>query len=319
MKKLLFFLFVALFAPNLFGQSDVQTQSGVRNPQTMEEVRNEDFQRRRAALSRAMSIRPELSTPRNKRLTSEERRRVKIATKVSKEVKNQYRNFLKQSNTGIFRLFPDFGCETKNVIRVDGDCKDFIPGRWAYSFRLKSYSNKTFHDISFKKDKFIVKSLLTQGILVDLGDSSIDDISLDQKSLEYLVNFVPANDRKKASEQYKELSVGVEKNGFKYSNNLTVKEDTTYALRLIAYKYKDEYSTRLWQKNIGKATDEERKFFGIQYDKRNDSIFLFRIVKKSDDDAGITIIWKRLSKKKSPKLIYEKAEKLKGFKSLKDK
>ena len=312
MKKILILLCISIAAPNLFGQSDVETPNGVPNPRTPREIRNDDFQRRRANMDYLIGLKPERSRKRRK-YSSAELKKIRLATRVHKEDKIKYKSFLKKKNTGIFRLLPDFNCETDNLIKVDGDCKNFVPGRWSYSFRLKDYTHRVFHDLIFKRDRLITDSLLNQGILVSLGDRAIEDISLQSPGLEFLVNFKPENERNGAKQQYREISRSIEKDGFIYSNIVKIGNNTTYALRVIAYGYKDKWDTRLWPKHIEKANEEERKFAGLKYDKRNDSIYVFRTIRQSED-GGVTILWKQLKKTKSAKLLYQKDERLKDFK-----
>jgi hypothetical protein len=86
----------------------------------------------------------------------------------------------------------------------------------------------------------------------------------------------------------------------------------TYALRVVAYQTKDKYISRFSKKNK-EFTAVDDKFFALKYDKRNDYIFAFRVI-RIREDGGITILWKELSKQKSPKIVFEKEEKLADFK-----
>ncbi len=314
MRKFLAVFFILTVAQIIFGQDDIQTPTGRPLPKTLEQVRNENLGKRMGDLRRLGNSRQEISLPKTKRLSKEERERVEKIAEVDKNLKLKYKNFLKQSNTGIFRLLPDFECETKNVIRLDGDCKNFVPGLWTYSFRSKNYSNKILYDLTFKGDNLVTGSLLSQGILVSLGDKSLDSVLLESPGLSFLTSFAPATERETISEQYREISKGIEQHGLLLTNKLKMEENTTYALRTIAYDYKDEWTSRMWDKNADKVSEDEREFIAIDYDTRNDSIYIFRVVKKSDD-GGVTILWKRLSKEKSPKLVYQEDEKLADFKS----
>lgn len=255
----------------------------------------------------------QLKSSREKPLTREELDRINMVTKVSEEDEDRYKNFLEQSNTGIFRLLPNVECETEYTIKLSAKCQNFVPDVWAYSFRLNDYAKEPFQDLSYEEDDLITDGLLSQGILVALGDKSLDDISLNSFGLNFLTSFKTDIDLKTLHKQYRELSEGIERDGLLYTNKLEIKVDNTYAFRIIAYKYKDDWFSRFRGKNDGKNTREDIDFYKIDYDKRNDSVYVFRIIRKSDD-GGITILWKRLSKQKSPRIIYRKNEKLKDFK-----
>ncbi len=308
MRNFLIVFCLSVSGINIFSQ----VQPVPSNPHASKESRGEDLEKERR--KNINLTHREIDYPREKPLTREERNKIRLLTIVNEDDKARYKSFLKQSNTGIFRLLPDFECETKNIIKINGNCENFVPGSWAYSFRTKDYAEESFEDLSFKKDSFVTDGFLSQGILVSLGDKSLDEITLNSSGMNYLVNLKPENDRKILERQYQEISEGIEQNGFLYTNKSKVKVNNTYALRIIAYKYKDKWFSRFRGKNDDKVKSEDIKFFKLNYNKRSDSIVVFRIIRKSKD-GGITILWKQLSKQKSPKIFYRKDEKFEDFKS----
>lgn len=245
----------------------------------------------------------------------EDLKRIREYAKISQEDKLKHRSFLKQSNTGIFYLANDFGCEKKFIVRTDGNCKGVVPGVWTYSIRKKEYYDKSFQDLGLQNGEFITDGFFTQGILVELGDKDLENISLNDSALNYLVNFEPATELKSASQQYKEISKGIEQNDFLYSNRLKLNLNSTYALRVVAYRFEASWGRGTRNKNSKKPTRDEIRNFGLlNYDKRNDSIYVFKVFKKPYDKNGVKILWKRLNKKKSPKIIFKKGEALTDFK-----
>jgi hypothetical protein len=66
-------------------------------------------------------------TPRAATLSKEERARIKAALAPNEADAAKYKAFLKQKDTGLFRLFPDFDCQEKNLVRVSGNCADIVP------------------------------------------------------------------------------------------------------------------------------------------------------------------------------------------------
>jgi hypothetical protein len=127
---------------------------------------------------------------------------VRSRRKVNPEDVATYNDFLGTTKTGIFRLFPDNGCVTKNVVRIDPDCANFVPLSSSFSFREGAY-----------------------------------------------------------------------------------KEDT------------------------------ELKFLGLAKDDRDDIIVTFRIVRK-EADGNVTIVWKELNRKETPKLKFGKGESMTDINSL---
>lgn len=257
---------------------------------------------------------PSIFSERRKKPSKEQIRVIRAFKEISKEDRENYKIFLRQSNTGIFNLLPDFGCETKHVIRTSGDCKGFIPGLWTYSLRRKEYSNESFQDLGFQKDSLVSDGFLSQGILVDLGTRDLSKIALNDSGLNYLVNVVPEVDLDLISRQYEIFSEGTRQDGFLYSNRVKLISGNSYALRVIAYKFKDKKNRRLKFDDPRQSASVAGKFAVLKYDKRNDSIYVFKVIKENERRDKITVVWKRLDKKKAPKIVFEKSEKLKDFK-----
>ncbi|MEZ5344339.1 MAG: hypothetical protein R2681_02180 [Pyrinomonadaceae bacterium] len=308
-------LIIAVFALGIltvFGQDDIQTPNGRPLPTTPEQASKRDFESRLSAMNRLMNQRPEAPRARSRRLTKEERKRFEEATEPPEDIKLKYEEFLDGSNTGIFRLLPNFNCQTDNIIKIDGECAGFVPDAWAYSFRFEDYSGKDFHDIKYEGDRLVTDSLLNQGILVNLGEIHAGSVGLDHPGAAYLKDFVPAEDRDGAAVQFREISEGTQKGDFFYSNSVRMEVGDTYLLRGIAYRFGDKWASRFRGRNEEKLLKEEHKFALIRFDKRIDSIYVFTVVRR-DEDGGITIVWKRLSKEKSPKIVFEEDERLRDF------
>ena len=296
----------------VFGQDDVVKPNGQMNRPTMEQIRDRDFERRRAEMARVSNRTREQKRKWAGKLSKAERRRFDEATTPTKQEKQRYKKFLKSPNSGIFRLLPNNHCETEKLIKIDGICKGFVPGAWAYSFRLKDYSDEDFHDISISGKNFVSSGLLTQGILVDLGRVPIEEIESSFHKPKLLHDFLPSEEQAGAQKQFLEISKGIEDNGYFFSNRVPVKAENAYALRSIAYRFEDKWTSRLWMKNRDKVDKDELRFAAFEFDKRIDATFVFQVVSR-DDDGSVTIVWKRLSKRKAPKLVFEEDERLLDF------
>lgn len=127
------------------------------------------------------------------------------------------------------------------------------------------------------------------------------------EGMKYLVDFEPAKDRQTAQQQFEQISKGIIDNGFTYSKQEKLEENTTYAIRVVAYRFYDKYNRR-------KKTAGNRNFSYLDFDKRKDLLLAFRVIRKSDDGA-VTILWKEIKEQKSPKIVFEKQEKLADFKN----
>ena len=150
---------------------------------------------------------------------------------------NRYASFLKNPNTGLIKIFPDIGCEDNgNVVRADEDCLKTIPMSAFYSFREQNYTPDFLSDIRLKNDVLISDGLLTQGVLTTLGDISLEDVSLASAGLKFINEFKPETHSREALNQTKQLIKGIKADGYIYRKALPAVENTTYALRVVAYR-----------------------------------------------------------------------------------
>ncbi|MGI8494998.1 MAG: hypothetical protein ACR2L1_06770 [Pyrinomonadaceae bacterium] len=238
----------------------------------------------------------------------EEIKRIKDLAAVNADDLQTFKDVLKDSHTGIFRLFPDFNCESKFVVKVNDNRLNVAPGLSAYSFRRKVYStNLEYFDIQLKKDLILAKGFLSQEILTVLGDIPIENVSLTSDGMKFLVDFKPEKKIQTVRNQYIQISNGIKTDGFLYSNTIKAKANTTYALRVTAYR------KSLITRNRFFLNVDDKRFATLSYDKRKDVILVFRIIRK-DDDGRLTILWKELSRRNSPNLVYPEKEIFSDFK-----
>ncbi|HVE58327.1 MAG TPA: hypothetical protein VNB22_15960 [Pyrinomonadaceae bacterium] len=210
-------------------------------------------------------------------------------------------DFLKQPNTGVFRLFPDYDCYTKGILKVDGKCQGIYPGTWFYSFREKDYSDGFFFDLQLKNGKLITDGFLSQGILTRLGNFSLDKVTLQTKGAGFLVGFLPAKKESDVKTQTLQIADGIEADGFKYSKEAPAKVGEVYLLRVVAYRIQGRF--------LAQATEKEGTtpmlYSLLNQDKRDDLTVAFRII-RAKADGNLTIVWKVLDKKKAPEIIFSK-------------
>ena len=181
----------------------------------------------------------------------------------------KYANFLSQPKTGIFRLFPDLGCEENpNVIKADKKCLEAIPESSFYSFREKEHTAEYLSDIRLKNNHFITDGILTNGFLVTLGDIELEKVSLSTEALTFMQNYSAQADSAEAQKQFIQMSRGIKSGNFLYRKAFPVAENTTYALRVIAFRGSIYRTFRGYRYNL------------LQGDKRIDLIVVFRVIRK---------------------------------------
>ena len=257
-------------------------------------------QPQRLAETAARNPNAESSTLRNHRFFPFKARRTKDQEKnlrPSPEDLSKFADFLRQPKTGIFRLVNDPDCDSNvYVLRVDESCKDVIPGGSFYSFREKGYTTAYLSDIRLKDGILVSDGVLSQNMLVRLGDVAVENLSLTGDGVKYLAEFVPETLSSEATRQFIQIVKGVKDGKYEYRKALPAQENMTYAMRIIAYRGSLYRSFRGWIFNL------------LDGDERVDLIIGFRIVRK-DSVGGVTLIWKLLDRKRSPKIEYERKKK----------
>jgi hypothetical protein len=255
---------------------------------------------------RALSKQPRTPAP-EPQLTDEERGRVLKLRKVDPADIGKYSSFLKQQDTGIFKIFPNMGCVSKAVVSVSGECARFVPLSSSFTFRTNNYSDEVYHDIYFKDERIVSDSFFSQGIFVEVGDEPIEAIDLSHRALKYLTSFQPDADTRSATEHAKAFQSGIEASGYRYADNFAPQEKVTYAMRMIAYRIGNAL------KPVTEDTPmNEMMFHSLAFDKRVDVVVLFRVVRR-DELSGLTIVWKELSRADAAKIKFGKTEPLKDF------
>jgi hypothetical protein len=230
--------------------------------------------------------------PFRKKASKEQKRRLLPRA----EDEARYAQILAAPRTGIFRLLPDSGCEANTlVIKVDENCLNRIPESSFYSFRENEHAQEILSDIRLQNGHLISDGVLSQAILVNLGDIRLETVTTATKGLKFLNEYAPQSASKEAQKQFLQMKNGIEADGYQYKKTAPVVENATYALRVIAYK--------------GNILRTYRGFVFdmLAGDKRIDLTLAFRVVRK-DDDGGVTIIWRELARRESPRIKFEKGK-----------
>lgn len=203
----------------------------------------------------------------------------------------KFAEFLRQPNTGIIKLAADAGCgENIRVIIATSQCLKYtMPGAGnSYSFRTGNYRIRRLADIIYTSNSFQSAGVLLHGIFVEIGDVPLEKINLQTAGLKFLLNFQPASDRQEMRENDKQLSAGIVSDGFYYRRGVRAAENTTYILRSVAYN------------GVYPRSSKGITYNELDFDKRRDIIVAFRVVRR-DSDGSVTLLWKELLRKKSPK------------------
>ena len=171
-----------------------------------------------------------------------------------------HKQFLSQKNTGLIRLLPRGAYN----IRIRG-------GGGYYSFSALS------HDYNAGSDIELSIGLLSSGfagadygILTNVGDATLDELTLDDTRVTYLAGYKPPSREADARAEFRRSTQGFTNNGQLYARMALAEVDSSYLLRSILYE-------------------------------KSDVLVAFRVV-RIDEDNSVTIAWKLLTKFSIPKL-----------------
>lgn len=231
--------------------------------------------------------------PFKQQITKEQRARLKPDARLI----TRYAALLNGSPRGeLIKLFPDAGCEdNSHVLRADSDCASWIPNSAFYSFREREHTSDYLADISYKENFLVSNGILSQGIMTMLGDVPLENVSLSSEGLTFLVQYQPSPYSREANQQFLAINKGVMSGKFFYRSFLPVVENQTYAARIIAYEGKYFVNYEQYRVDV------------LNRDNRQDVIVAFRLVGKNED-GSLNILWKELSRKTPPKVIFPKKQ-----------
>ena len=217
-----------------------------------------------------------------------------------KEDLKKYAQFIRQSDTGLTKLITDRGCaDYASILNVSAECLKYtMPGAGSsFSFRTENYRIRRLSDLTYREDGFYSSGILAHGIIVNIGDIPLEQVTTQTNGLKFLIDFETASDYKKAGEIDGRIDDGIENNGFFYCRSVRAAENATYVLRVIAYR------GSYYRAMQGYVYDE------LDFDKRRDVLVAFRIVRRETE--SVTILWKILSNQKSPAIKKPSREELK--------
>ncbi|HEV7699371.1 MAG TPA: hypothetical protein VGO43_04005 [Pyrinomonadaceae bacterium] len=304
---------ITIFFGSLLSALSQSGQPGQPDSEALRRQIDSDVRRRKLILadinrSSDRESAERLNAPRPK-IDKATQARIDLMRQISQKDAATYLELLKSKDAGIFKLFPNLNCISERVIKVNDECADFVPLSSHFSFRHNAYIEAPFQDIEYVDGVIRAHGFFTQGILLDLRDTSIETVALDNPAISAIQTVGTGDsmvDEARATER--DLTNGVSVGGYVFTNYWKPYVGHTFALRVIAYKL-----NRSLPPMSDDSTAIETKFHSLEYDKRLDSTIVFRVLSR-DDKGGVTIVWKELKRADAPKLAFAKGQPLSDFK-----
>jgi hypothetical protein len=140
--------------------------------------------------------------------------------------KQKFKDFLTQPNTGLIRL----------LLREKYDRELTIRGGGAYySFARKSQEYGYGSDISLEQKSFSVGFAgADYGFILNLGDTSLENVTIETAGVDYMANYAPPNtepDARKEQDRVREFKV----NEFTYKDRVPAETGKTYVVPSVNY------------------------------------------------------------------------------------
>lgn len=267
------------------------------------EAQQQTAMRRAEAEARA-SAKPRELMP---SISGEDLRRIERLLTPHPDDIRKYKTFLDLDRTGIFKLFPQSVCDESRIVRVDGECANSVPGGSRYSFRAASKTP----DIHYLNDKFYVKGFFANHLLANVGSVPLEELVDGDKYVRPLSEFVPSTDFDGARSQSGDIEEGLLLGGTKYANQAEILLESTYLLRIIAYKNGNNLQRRL-ARSTAAIDDPVHGFEKLLTDHRLDLIVAFRVIRK-DEHGNLTLIWRELARRKPPVITFPEDQRMADF------
>ena len=186
----------------------------------------------------------------------------KLILEPSEEDRTAYADFLRQPDTGLMRILPR---------EKYGNDYGMRGGGAYYSFTVRKHDYSSTSDISLEQGELSSGFAgANYGMLTTLGDTPLENVSLETGAAQILASHSPAADEPQARVEQRRTSEGALINGTTYKNRVPLKINSTYLLRSINYS-------------------------------GSDALVAFRVVRVDNDNSAI-IVWKLLKKYPIPYL-----------------
>jgi hypothetical protein len=172
----------------------------------------------------------------------------------SPEDRAKFAEFLVQGETGLARLLPREKYREKLSVREGGAYYSFTKLSNSYDHDPQIGLEQEYLSTGFAGANF--------GFLASLGDTPLENVSLETPCVQYLAALVPPTVEPEAREQQRRSSTGIVIGANQYKNRLPATIGGSYILRSVNYE-------------------------------RSDVLVAFRIVRQ-DTDGSLILLWKRL-------------------------
>ncbi|SRR6266404_815245 len=179
--------------------------------------------------------------------------------------------FLRTPDAGLMRLLPEKVLDDKTY-RTHRELRVLGAGSF-YSFADHTHAVGYASDVKLENGNLNAGfSPIHLGILRDLGDLPLENLTLDDSRVQFLSAYEAPRTLETAQSEASRFRQGVQLDGVLYRSEAPIQVNSTFLLRSITYRH----------------------IHG------SDVLLALRVLRQ-DDDGSVTIAWKRLKKYRAPK------------------
>jgi hypothetical protein len=184
--------------------------------------------------------------------------------------------FLRTPDSGLILLLPEKVLDDK-VFQAHKELHILGAGSF-YSFADHTHAIGYASDVKLEGGSLNAGfSPLHLGIIRDLGDVPLENLTLDDPRVQFLSVYQAPRKLETAQAEAALFRLGVKLDSATYSSEVPIQVNSTFLLRSITYRYHDG----------------------------SDVLVVLRVLHK-DDDGSVTIEWKRLKKYRAPKRSFNR-------------
>jgi hypothetical protein len=188
----------------------------------------------------------------------------------SEEDRDAYAEFLSEPGTGLIRLLPRDVYDSEVYKKNNKSLTMRGTGAY-YSFARLTHEYGYGSDLELAQGHFIVGFAgFDHGMLVNVGDLPLEQISLEHPSVSFLSAYTPPAKEPDARTAIQQSMKGFTVDEVRYQRRVPVEVKSTYILRSIGYRV-------------------------------SDVLVAFKVIRK-DTDGSVIILWKLLKKYSVPEL-----------------
>jgi hypothetical protein len=228
-------------------------------------------------------------------------RRAKAEMEPEDSVAAEFSGLRKSLDAELIRLHPDFDCEAKFELSVDGNCAGRVLGA------------SKFQALHYNHGKLAGDAFFSIVMMADLGQVGFERVDAGNDLVRLLTEMELPTDLSTTKALYEKLSsTGFTSGGLHLTNKIDALAGKTFVVRIIQYK-----ATGINIRPRLNMPPSSFMFLALDRRGRHDKTYSAKVVRRSADGV-IHLLWREIAKKSPPTIRFAKDEVPTDFRTKKD-